>query len=76
MAIGRTEDRHIPWDPAMLQHRHSVWNPIRITHLGQRSTRPHKQAGHMIAIDHNPSSCAKILAERGPSTHGSRLSRL
>src|SRR6266568_1921125 len=57
MAIGRTEDRDTPWDPVMLQHRKSVRDPIRATHLGQRSIRSHTQAGHMTAIDQTRPSC-------------------
>ncbi len=41
MAIGRSEDRKNPWNPAMLRHHVPVWDPIRETHLGQRSCRPH-----------------------------------
>ncbi len=51
MAIGRSEDRKSPGNPTMLRHREYVWDPIRVTHLGQRSIRPHTQAGHMTAID-------------------------
>src|SRR5215469_3626192 len=38
MAIGRSEDRDTPWDPMVLRHHFSVWDPIRVTHLGQRSS--------------------------------------
>jgi len=62
MAIGRTEDRDIPWDPVMLQHRTKCWDPIRVTHLGPRSIRPHIEAGHMIAIDQTRPSCKKSCA--------------
>ena len=65
MAIGRTEDRDTPRDPVMLQHRKSVRDPIRVTHLGQRSIGPHTQAGHMTAIDQTRPSCIKILATAG-----------
>src|ERR1700681_3550363 len=51
MAIGRTEDRDTPRDPTMLRHHGNVRDPIRETHLGQRSIRPRTQAGHMTAID-------------------------
>jgi len=33
---------------------------IRETHLGQRSIRPHTQAGHMTAIDQTRSSCQTL----------------
>ena len=64
MAIGRTEDRDTPRDPVMPRHRKNVRNPIRVTHLGQRSIRPHTQAGHMTAIDQTHPS-QKILATGG-----------
>ncbi len=57
MAIGRAEDRESPGNPTMLRHREYVRDPIRVTHLGQRSIRPHTQAGHMTAIDQTHSSC-------------------
>ena len=41
MAIGRSEDRDNPWNPLVLRHHGPVWDPIRVTHLGQRSRRPH-----------------------------------
>src|SRR5216684_4256810 len=57
MAIGRAEDRESPGNPTMLRHREYVRDPIRVTHLGQRSIRPHTQAGHMTAIDQTHRSC-------------------
>src|SRR6266446_2253391 len=74
MAIGRAEDRDTPWDPVMFNIARMFRSPIRVTHLGQRSDRPHTQAGHMTAIDQTCFSCIKSLHARGPSTHGSRLS--
>src|SRR5712675_2089274 len=74
MAIGRAEDRDTPWDPVMFNIARMFRSPIRVTHLGQRSDRPHTQAGHMTAIDQTCFSCVKSLHARGPSTHGSRLS--
>jgi hypothetical protein len=53
MAIGRAEDRDTPRNPAALRRRVHVRDPIRATHLGQRSSRPHSKAGHMTAIDQN-----------------------
>ena len=44
MAIGQSEDRDNPWNPAMLRHHGPVWDPIRVTHLGQRSLRPRIKA--------------------------------
>ena len=73
MAIGRAEDRDNPRDPLMLRHHGNVRDPIRETHLGQRSIRPRTQAGHMTAIDQTRHR-RKPLAQRGPSTYGSRLS--
>src|SRR5882762_8192131 len=73
MAIGRAEDRDTPWDPVMFNIARMFRSPIRVTHLGQRSDRPHTQAGHMTAIDQTCFSCIKSLHARGPSTHGSRL---
>jgi len=57
MAIGRTEDRDTPWNPVVLRHRQYVRDPIRATHLGLRSIRPHTQAGHMTAIDQTRQNC-------------------
>src|ERR1700704_1588105 len=74
MAIGRAEDRDTPWDPVMFNIARMFRSPIRVTHLGQRSDRPHTQAGHMTAIDQTCFSCIKSLHARGPSTHGSWLS--
>src|SRR5712671_5203127 len=74
MAIGRAEDRDTPRDPVMVNIATVFGNPVRATHLGQRSIRPHTQAGHMTAIDQTRLSCIKSLHARGPSTHGSRLS--
>ena len=51
MAIGRAEDRDNPWCPAMLRHHCHVWDPVRVTHLGQRPSVPHAKAGHMTAIE-------------------------
>ena len=39
----------------MLRYHHDVWDPIRVTHLGQRSFDRTTQAEHMIAIDQTPS---------------------
>ena len=73
MAIGRTEDRVNPWDPVAFEVTSYVWVPIRGYHLGQQSTRLHQQAGHMTASDQIGTTLQKSLANRGPSTHGSRL---
>src|ERR1700686_520019 len=70
MGIGRTEDWGTPFNPVGRQPRQDVWDPIRVTLLGQRSIRPHTQAGHMTAIDQTRPGCKKVLAKRGPSTHG------
>src|SRR6266436_4739789 len=40
MVIGRSEDRDTPRNPLVLRHHVLVWDPIRATHLGQRSDRP------------------------------------
>src|ERR1700704_4899483 len=72
MAIGRAEDRDTPWDPVMFNIARMFRSPVRVTHLGQRSDRPHTQAGHMTAIDQTCFSRIKSLHARGPSTHGSR----
>jgi len=66
MAIGRSEDRKSPGNPTMLRHREYVWDPIRVTHLGQRSIRPHTQAGHMTAIDQTRSSCQTLQSGGRP----------
>ena len=73
MAIGRTEDRNTPGNPLGHVPRRDVWGPIRVTHLGPRSTRPHIKAGHMTAIDQNRPQLQQVLAKRGPSTQGFRM---
>src|ERR1700739_624368 len=65
MAIGRTEDRNTPGNPLGRRPRRDVWDPIRVTHLGPRSTRPHTKAGHMTAIDQTPSPAATSPCEAG-----------
>src|SRR4030081_3407146 len=70
--IDRSEVRDTPWDPLARKGRWFVWNSRRGNHLGQRSTKPHQQAGHMDASD--PIRPSKTLAARGPSTYGSRIS--
>jgi hypothetical protein len=70
MVIGRSEDRDNPRDPLVLRHHGNVWDPIRVTHLGQRSSDRIKPAGHMTAIDQTRRSC-NVLARRGPSTYAS-----
>ena len=72
MAIGRTEDRNTPGNPLGHVPRRDVWGPIRVTHLGPRSPRPHIKAGHMTAIDQTRPQLQQVLAKRGPSTHGFR----
>src|SRR3979490_997658 len=69
--IDRSEVRDTPWDPLARKGRWFVWNSRRGNHLGQRSTKPHQQAGHMDASD--PIRPSKTLAARGPSTYESRL---
>jgi hypothetical protein len=73
MAIGRTEDRNTPGNPLGRRPRRDVWDPIRVTHLGPRSTWPHTKAGHMTAIDQTRPQLQKVLARRGPSTQGFRM---
>jgi hypothetical protein len=51
MVIGRSEDRDNPRDPLVLRHHPDVWDPIRVTHLGQRSYGRITKAGHMTAFD-------------------------
>ena len=70
MAIGRSEDRDNPGNPAMLRHHVHVRDPIRVTHLGQRSCDRTTQAGHMTAIDQDRHPRCTALARRGPSTYG------
>jgi hypothetical protein len=76
MAIGRTEDRNTPGNPLGHVPRRDVWGPIRVTHLGPRSTRPHIKAGHMTAIDQTRPQLQQVLAKRGPSTQGFRMRRI
>jgi len=68
MVIGRSEDRDNPWNPLVLRHHVPVWDPIRVTHLGQRSCDRTTQAGHMAATDQSHRRC-QHLARRGPSTY-------
>jgi len=35
----------------VLRHHRDVWDPIRVTHLGQRSYDRTTKAGHMTAFD-------------------------
>src|ERR1044071_756162 len=72
MAIGRTEDRNTPGNPLGRTPRRDVWGPIRVTHLGPRSTWPHLKAGHMTAIDQTRPQLQQVLARREPSTQGVR----
>ena len=74
MVIGRSEDRDNPRNPLVLRHHVPVWDPIRVTHLGQRSRDRTTQAGHMAATDQSHRRCQR-LARRGPSTYGFPLSR-
>jgi hypothetical protein len=70
MAIGRSEDRDNPGDPMVLRHHGNVRDPIRVTHLGQRSRRPHHKslpsrkrgAGHMTAIDQTVAAAPPLQA--------------
>src|SRR6266851_6910296 len=72
MAIGRTEDRDTPRNPLMLRHRVYVQDPIRATHLGQRSPTAHTGRTHDRNRPDPSRQLHKILATRGPSTHGFR----
>lgn len=73
MEISRTEDRNTLGNPLGRTPRRDVWGPIRVTHLGRRSTWPHIKAGHMTAIDQIRPHLQQILARRGPSTQGFRM---
>ena len=73
MAIGRTEDRNTPGNPLGPRPHRDVWDPIRVTHLGPRSTWPRIKAEHMTAIDQTRPKLQKVLAKRGPSTQGFRM---
>jgi hypothetical protein len=64
MAIGRTEDRNTPGNPLGHVPRRDVWGPIRVTHLGPRSTRPHIKAGHMTAIDQTRPQLQQVASDR------------
>src|SRR5216683_7673629 len=75
MAIGRTEDRDTPQNPLMLRHRVYVQDPIRATHLGQRSPTAHTGRTHDRNRPDPSRQLHKILATRGPSTHGFRARR-
>ena len=71
MAIGRSEDRDNPWNPAMHRHHLPVRDPIRVTHLGQRPSVPRAKAGHMTAIDQNRHPPAPPLRGGGRPHMGS-----
>jgi hypothetical protein len=80
MVIGRSEDRDNPRDPLVLRYHHDVWDPIRVTHLGQRSFGRTTQAEHMIAIDQTPSQLlppcktgAVHIWVPGPTGRGAQL---
>ena len=49
-------------------------DPIRGGHYGQRSCEPHLQAEHMAAPT-NPADVKNVLANREPSTHGTKRTR-
>src|SRR3984893_9059671 len=66
MVIGRSEDRDNPWDRLVLRHHCSVWNPIRVTHLGQRSTDRTAKAGHMTATDQTVAAAQPLQAGGRP----------
>src|SRR3979490_368535 len=68
--IDRSEVRDTPWDPLARKGRWFVWNSRRGNHLGQRSTKPHQQAGQRDSSD--PIRPSKTLAARGPSTYAAR----
>src|SRR5260370_5818409 len=69
MATGRTEDRDTPRNSLMLRHRVYVQDPIRATHLGQRSPTTHTGRTHDRNRPDPSHQLHKILATRGPSTH-------
>src|SRR5260370_1008093 len=68
MAIGRSEDRDTPGNPLVLRHHGSVWDPIRVTHLGQRSNRP-RSKGRTYDRNRPDRHHCTALASRGPSTY-------
>ena len=73
MAIGRTEDRNTPGNPLGRAPRRDVWGPIRVTHLGPRSTRPHIKAGHMTAIDQTRPQLQQVLRSEGRPHKGFQM---
>ena len=66
MVIGRSEDRDNPRNPLVLRHHCSVWNPIRVTHLGQLSTDRTAKAGHMTATDQTIAAAQPLQAGGRP----------
>ena len=64
MVIGQPEDRQNPQGVWALKARYSDWESISGCHQGQRSSRPHQQAGHMTASDHAPITLRKTLPAR------------
>ena len=66
MAIGRSEDRDNPRDPLVLRHHGNVWDPIRVPHLGQRSTDRTAKAGHMTATDQTVAAAQPLQAGGRP----------
>src|ERR1700680_1621406 len=75
MVIGRSEDRENPWDRLVLRHHCSVWNPIRVTHLGQRSTDRTAKAGHMTATDQTVAAAQPLQAGGRPHMRSRRVAR-
>ena len=73
MAIGRSENRDNPGNPAVLRHHFHVRDPIRVTHLGQRSCDRTTKAGHMTAIDRTVIRAAPPLRGGGRPHMGSGL---
>jgi hypothetical protein len=72
MTIGRTDDPEIPLPAKAFRSRKGVWDWIADP-IWASGHEPHKQAGHMIAVD-PPVIIILIfpLASEGPSTHAGR----
>jgi hypothetical protein len=56
------EDRNTRGNPLGRRPRRDVWGPIRVTHLGPRSTWPHIGPDIMTAIDHVSLSPNAVLS--------------
>jgi hypothetical protein len=65
MMIGRTDERQNPLESKAIPCREFCLDIARGTHLGQRSSRRVKQAGHMTAFERTSAFCKFYLNPAG-----------